>query len=94
LGTPSEPMIAPANRLEKDEVTIRPRWLPIALAVFLAGCEPYNGPRLPPTKGGAEARNAVEYPLGLPATKAKRKKKQSATKKDSAAKTTSPAPVP
>jgi hypothetical protein len=57
----------------------------------LGGCEPYNGPQIPPTKGGAEARNEVEYPLGLPKTKAKAS--PSASKKAAASTATNPAPV-
>ena len=62
-----------------------------ACVLPLAGCEPYNGPQLPPTQGGAEARNEVEYPLGPPKTRAKPGK--GTTKKGTATTTTNPAPV-
>jgi hypothetical protein len=38
--------------------------IPVAVVLALGGCD--NGPTIPPSKGGAEARQQVEYPLGPP----------------------------
>jgi hypothetical protein len=54
-----------------------------AIAGLVVGCS--EGERIPPSKGGAEARNSVEYPFGPPTNLKNVKPKKSALKKSDTA---------
>ncbi len=63
---------------------MRPRACAIPCLVFgaliLGGCS--EGEIIPPSKGGAEARQQIEYPLGPPPAPKNAKSKKSATPKE------------
>jgi hypothetical protein len=51
----------------------------VTIVGLIVGCS--EGPQIPPPKGGAEARDSVEYPFGPPTNLKNVKPKKAAPKK-------------